>query len=282
MARTELADFLRTRRAAMRPDGPAATLVGGGRRRTPGLRREEVAERAHMSVDYYTRLEQARGPRPSARILDSLATALHLAPVERSHLFRLAGVLPQAPAGPTRTVQPYVLGLLGRLPYTAAFVTAADYGVLAWNPLADALFGGIGTGTNFARRRFLDRDDTLIRGHEEFGAYAVARLRAAADRYPGDAGLATLIAELTAGSAEFRGLWADNPVRAPGHRTKTITHSELGRLQVNCDVLTIPEDDQQVVFITADPDTASDGALRRLAAGAGSPTGITGPLSALN
>lgn len=262
MARSELARFLRDRRAATRPD--ESTLRIGPRRRTPGLRREEVAERAHMSVDYYTRLEQARGPRPSARILDSLSGALQLAPAERTHLFRLAGVPPQAPASPPHEVRPYVLGLLQRLPLTAAIVTAADYDVLAWNPLAAALLGDLGERTNLARRRFLQRDAVVTTGHEDFGQYAVARLRAAADRYPHDAALASLLAELGARSTEFTEIWASNPVKAPGHREKTVQHPELGPLRVNCDVLTIPEDDQQVVFMTADPGTSSDRALRRL------------------
>lgn len=264
MAKAELAQFLRSRRASLHPD--LFTIGTEPRRRTPGLRREEVAERAHISVDYYVRLEQARGPRPSARILASLAGALQLEPAERDHLFRLAGVLPEAPVGPPREVRPYVLGLLNRLPYTAAIVTAADYDVLAWNPLADALFGGLSDKPNFARRRFLNRDEVLTSGHEEFAEYAVARLRAAADRYPHDSSLASLLTELNRGSDEFGEIWARNPVHAPGHRTKRITHAELGRLYVNCDVLAIPEDDQQMVFITADADTPSDRALRHLAA----------------
>src|SRR6202007_2510881 len=124
MARQELARFLRDRRAELRPhefglQGPAPL------RRTPGLRREEVAELAHMSVDYYTRLEQARGPRPSARILDALTQALRLTPAERSHLFRLAGS--SVPPGPSavRGVRPHVIRMLERLPDTGAIVTDA-------------------------------------------------------------------------------------------------------------------------------------------------------------
>jgi transcriptional regulator with XRE-family HTH domain len=218
MARGELARFLRDRREGVRPADVG--LPAGSRRRPPGLRREEVAALASMSVDYYVRLEQARGPRPSPRILQSLAGALRLAPAERAHLFQLAGVTSAAPAGPP----------------------------------------------NLARRRFLFRDQVLTTGHEEFGEIAVARLRAAADRYPRDAALAGLLAELRAGSAEFSQIWATNPVRAPGHRTKTMRHPELGPLRINCDVLTIPDDDQQVVFMTADPDTPAARALRHLAA----------------
>lgn len=264
MARAELARFLRDRREGLRPEN--VDLHAGPRRRTPGLRREEVADLARMSVDYYVRLEQARGPRPSPRILESLASALRLTPAERTHLFRLAGVAPQPPTGPPRRVRPYVAGLLNRMPETAAIVTAATYDVIAWNPLAGALLGDLRSQPNLARRRFLFRDQVLTTGHEEFGEIAVARLRAAADRYPRDAALGALLAELRAASAEFNEVWAANPVRAPGHRMKTMFHPELGRLRINCDVLTVPEDDQQVLFMTADPDAPTARALRHLAA----------------
>jgi transcriptional regulator with XRE-family HTH domain len=263
MARGELARFLRDRREGLRPSHVG--LSAGLRRRTPGLRREEVADLACMSVDYYVRLEQAPGPRPSPRILESLANALRLAPAERMHLFRLAGVAPEPPAGPPREVRTYVAGLLRRVPETAVIVTAATYDVIAWNPLAEALLGTLRAQPNLARRRFLFRDQVLTTGHEEFGEIAVARLRAAADRYPHDAALAALLAELRSGSSEFNEIWATNPVRAPGHRTKTMTHPELGRLRINCDILTVPDDDQQVVFMTADPDTPTARALRHLA-----------------
>jgi transcriptional regulator with XRE-family HTH domain len=264
MAKGELARFLRDRREGLRPR--TVGLPAGTRRRTPGLRREEVAELACMSVDYYVRLEQARGPRPSPRILAALADALRLPPAERAHLFRLAGVAPEPPDGPSREVRPYVAALLRRIPETAAIVTAASYDVIAFNPLAEALLGDLHTQPNLARRRFLFREQVLTTGHEDFAEIAVARLRAAADRYPRDTGLTALLAELRAGSAEFNEIWAANPVRTPGHRTKSMTHPELGRLRVNCDILTVPEDDQQVVFLTADPDTPTARALHHLAA----------------
>lgn len=181
-------------------------------------------------------------------------------------MFRLARVALEAPAGPPREVRPYVAGLLRRIPETAVVVTAASYDAIAWNPLAEALLSNLRTEPNLARRRFVFRDEVLTTGHEEFGEIAVARLRAAADRYPRDAALAALLAELRAGSAEFNEIWATNPVRAPGHRTKIMTHPELGRLRINCDILTVPDDDQQVVFMTADPDTPTARALRHLAA----------------
>ncbi|MFI5615749.1 helix-turn-helix transcriptional regulator [Amycolatopsis sp. NPDC051903] len=261
MAREELARFLRDRRGGLRPADVG--LPATGPRRTPGLRREEVASLATMSVDYYTRLEQARGPRPSPRILDSLAGALRLPPAERRHLFRLAGTtLPAAP-GPAREVRPYVADLLRRLPETGAIVTDATYEIIAWNPLAEALLGGLGDHPNLARRRFLEPVAHRNSGAAEFGEIAVARLRAAAARYPRDARLGALLADLRT-SEEFTHLWATNPVRTPGHRTKTFDHPAHGALRVNCDVLSVPDDDQQVVFITADPGSRAARLFRTL------------------
>ncbi|MDA2809324.1 helix-turn-helix transcriptional regulator [Nocardiopsis sp. RSe5-2] len=267
MARQELARYLRDRRAGLRPHDVGLTAMGTDRR-TPGLRREEVAELAHMSVDYYTRLEQARGPRPSDRILDALARALRLTSAERSHLFRLAGSSPPPGTRAERRVRPHVARMLERLPGTGAVVTDAAYGVIAWNPLARALLGGdLADGTaNLARRRFLDPGRLYENsGTAEFGHIAVARLRRAADRYPHDPRVAALLAELRAGSEEFRRIWAEHPVHAPGHRTKTLHHPEAGALRLNCDVLLVPEDDQEVVLITADPGSPSARTLHRLA-----------------
>ncbi|MEU0248330.1 helix-turn-helix transcriptional regulator [Streptomyces sp. NPDC006235] len=267
MARQELARFLRDRRAGLRPHEIGLTTTGTARR-TPGLRREEVAELAHMSVDYYTRLEQARGSRPSARILDALAQALMLTPAERNHLFRLAGSSAPPGSNVVRRVRPHVARMLERLPQTAAIVTDAAYGVVAWNPLAQALLGGdLARGTtNLARRRFLGQG-RMYEGAstEELGHIVVARLRRAADRYPHDPQLTALLAELHASSEEFRQIWQTRPVHAPGHRTKTIDHPEAGTLRLNCDVLLVPEEDQEVVLITADPGSPASRALHRLA-----------------
>ena len=261
MARQELARFLRDRREDLRPADVG--LPAGPRRRTPGLRREEVAGLAHISVDYYVRLEQARGPHPSARILEALTGALRLTPPERNHLFRLAGASPSPPPGPVRRVRPYVSALLRRLP-GAAVVTDAGYDVIAWNPPAGALLGDLAAEPNLARRRFLRPDSHRSSGAEEFALIAAARLRGSADRYPHDERLARLLADLRAGSDEFVDAWAANPVIAPGHRVKTVEHPQVGPLRINCDVLTVPDEDQQVVFITADPGSAAERALTSL------------------
>jgi transcriptional regulator with XRE-family HTH domain len=262
MPSRELARFLRERREDLRPVDVG--LPAGPRRRTPGLRREEVAGLANMSVDYYVRLEQARGPHPSSRILDAVTGALRLTPAERTHVFRLAGVNPEPPDGPVRQVRPYVVDLLHRMTGSAAIVTDASYDVIAWNPLANALLGDLETEPNLARRRFLRTGRYESSSSEAFAPIVAGRLRASAARYPRDEQLAQLLAELRAGSEEFVAAWDANPVRAPGHRVKTMTHPEVGPLRVNCDVLAVPDDDQQVVFITADPGTSSARALGRL------------------
>ncbi|GAA2206523.1 helix-turn-helix transcriptional regulator [Nonomuraea monospora] len=265
MAKQELARFLRSRRESLRP---ADAGLPASSRRTPGLRREEVAELAHMSVDYYVRLEQARGPRPSPRILDALTGALRLTRAERRHLFQLAGTGPTPPPGPVRRVRPQVAALLHRMPDTAAIVTDAAYDVLAWNPLAQAVLG-YDQQLNLARRRFADTGGfgyVESSSFEEFGHIAVSRLRRAAERYPHDEALQLLLRELRAGSEEFVHIWNTDPVHEPGHRTKVVQHPEVGALRLNCDVLLVPDDDQQVVFITADAGTPSARALRHLSA----------------
>ncbi|MGN6742613.1 MAG: helix-turn-helix domain-containing protein [Amnibacterium sp.] len=260
MSNRELAEFLRGRRAGVPP-----VATDGRPRRTPGLRREEVAARASMSVEYYTRLEQARGARPSARILESLSAALELAPADRLRLFELAGAAPAAPRVVPRAVRPHVAEVLSRLPGTAAIVTAATYEVVARNPLEESLLGHLGTEPNLARRYFLTGRH-WSEGGDGFAEVAVARLRTAVTRYPADADLARLVAELRDGSAAFRDLWAMGPTRLAGHRVKTVDHPVAGRLRVACDVLLVPDDDQQVVLITAEPGSRDERALRSLVA----------------
>ncbi|WP_419997831.1 helix-turn-helix transcriptional regulator [Streptomyces boninensis] len=265
MARQELARFLRNRRAGLRPHEAGLTPAGTDRR-TPGLRREEVAELAHMSVDYYTRLEQARGPRPSPRILDALARALRLTPVERSHLFHLAGSSASPGRHAVPRLRPHVARMLERLPETGAIVTDALYGVVAWNPLAQTLLGGdLGAGTtNLARRRFLGQGRVYGCSGDEEADIVVARLRRTAERYPHDPQVTALLADLHAGSEEFRQIWQTHPVYAPGHRAKILDHPEAGILRLNCDILLVPEDDQEVALITADPGSPTERVLHRL------------------
>jgi transcriptional regulator with XRE-family HTH domain len=267
--RAELAAFLRRRRAAVRPADVG--LEAGQRRRTPGLRRQEVAQLAGMSVDYYIRLEQGRGPRPSRQMLSAIGRALRLSDDERAYLFHLAGEVPRPGSGPDRSVRPGLLQLLDRLDSTPALVMDAKYDVLAWNPMAAALI------TDFSRLpererniiwQFFTRQAARDR-HDEEGARAFARvsvadLRAASARYPGDAGLRDLVSRLLAASAEFRDLWARRDVGARRSMRKRLRHPVVGWLELDCEALHEPERDQWVVLYTAPPGTASQEGLRLL------------------
>lgn len=267
MRRREFADFLRHRRGLLRPE--RVGLRSEGTRRTPGLRREEVAECASISVDYYVRLEQARGPVPSVAVLDAVAAALQLSSAEREHLFGLAEKVPRPPAAPLRSVSGRGAELARRLPNAGVVVQDACYDVIEYNRLAEALLGDLAGEPNLARRRFLG--DGLARethGAAEFGTIAVARLRIAAARYPHDARLNDLLTELREGSAEFTELWRSHPIYAPGHRSKILRVPGVGDdIRVNCDGFPLPGD-QQVVLITADPGSAAERVFRRLASAA--------------
>lgn len=263
--------FLRSRRERITPADVG--LPAGRRRRTPGLRREEAARLAFISTEYYTRLEQGRGPRPSREVLAGLARALRLSDAERDHLHHLAGAPPAPPSGPPREVRQSVLDLLHRLPQAAAFVTSAAFEVIAWNDLAAALMEDFSAvprrDRNLVRRAFLgphlhgaglyDVSDV-----SEFARHSVGRLRAAAARYPDDPEMAALIAELLAGSEEFARLWASHEVGGARTLCKTFRHPLVGPVTVNCDVLDITDRDQQVVIYTATPGSPSEEALRLL------------------
>jgi transcriptional regulator with XRE-family HTH domain len=265
--RQELAGFLRSRRERIAPADVG--LPAGRRRRTPGLRREEVAQLAFMSTEYYTRLEQGRGPRPSREILAGLARALRLSDAERVHLHHLAGEPPAPPAGPPREVRQSILDLLARLPQAAATVISASFEVIAWNDLAAALMEDFSAlprrDRNLVRKVFLeDRDLYGVSDAETFGRRSAQRLRATAARYPDDPELAALIRDLLAGSEAFRELWESHDVSDEPTMVKTFRHPLVGPITVNCDVLDIADRDQRVVIYTAVPGSPSDEALRLL------------------
>lgn len=271
MDRQELADFLRSRRERITP--AEVGLPAGTRRRTPGLRREEAAQLAFISTEYYTRLEQARGPRPSREVLAGLARALRLTDVERAHLHHLAGAPPGPPAGPSREVRQSILDLLDRLPQAAATVLSATFEVIAWNDLASALMEDFSAlprrDRNLVRRVFLGphiqgRRLYGVSDADRFAASAAQHLRTVAARYPGDPEVTELVAELLAGSEEFRQLWASHDVRSEPTLCKTFQHPLVGPVTVNCDVLDITDRDQRVVIYTATPGSPSEQALRLL------------------
>lgn len=259
---SELAAALRQWRERVAPGD--AGLPAGPRRRTPGLRREEVAQLAGVSVDYVVRLEQGRGPHPSPSVLGALARALRLSTPETRHLFDLAGVEPPGPGRVVDVVRPSVLRLLDRMHDLPAMLVDARAGLLAWNPLLDALFGDLSAipreRRNLLWMRFGPRGregHALVvdesGGRERLDRSAVARARAALARYPDDVVLRGLVDELARTSPRFAALWAERPVEDRRVDRKTFEVPGIGRLTLDCDALDVPDDDQRLVVYSATP-----------------------------
>jgi transcriptional regulator with XRE-family HTH domain len=269
MDRDELADFLRRGRARLAPTDVG--LAAGARRRTPGLRREEVAQLAGMSVDYYTRLEQARGPRPSRQILAAVARALRLTDDGRDHLFHLAGEEPPPGGHGTGHVRPGLLLVLDRLVDTPAQVVS-DFGdVLAQNPMAAALFGDVTARPpdrrNIVRRFFADPAGRELFPPEDRAHHArvhVANLRALLAARPDDPRPAALVAELRASSEEFARLWDTHEVAVRSSGVKRFRHPVVGEVELDCEVLLSAEHDQRLILCTARPGGESYERLRLL------------------
>ncbi|MBB5871007.1 transcriptional regulator with XRE-family HTH domain [Allocatelliglobosispora scoriae] len=269
MNREELAAFLRSRRERVRP--AEVGLPEGPRRRTPGLRRQEVAELAGMSVEYYVRLEQARGPRPSRQILQSLGRALMLSIDERAHLHHLAGRVVPPRSLPRRDVPDGVLHLLASLTDTPAFVLDAKYDVLAWNELAVSFIGDLSTvpesNRNVARWTFRAPDLAKHLTDEQESRFVrtlVSDLRTAVARYPDDETIPELVAELLRDSPEFGELWAEHDVATHRNLTKRLNHPIVGPIEFECQILLIPDRDQRVVLYSAAPGSASHEAMKHL------------------
>lgn len=271
MDRPQLADFLRHRREALRPEDVGLPPLA--RRRTSGLRREEVALLASMSVDYYTRLEQQRGPQPSPQMLAAIARALRLTLAERDHLYRLAGHTPPRSDVRSDHVNPGMRRVLDRLD-TPAMVTNDLGEVLAQNPLAVAL---LGDETRFApgdpaRSRFYrwftdpaERQLHVPEEHERLSRSYVAALRIATARHPDDPRGRALVDGLLQASPEFALLWAAHDVSwRPGIEPKTFRHPQVGRLELECQTLYADSDSQFLLIYTATPGTDSAERLRLL------------------
>lgn len=261
---SDLGDFLAARRAALRPEDLG--LRSAGPRRVAGLRREEVAVRAAVSIDYYTRLEQGRELRPSAGVLDGIAEALALDADGRAHLYGLAGLAAPALAAPRRaTVAPELRVMLDSWSSTPALVIDDVLEVLAANALGDALFGGFAEPRNLARMLFLDPAAATFYAEWDVAARStVASLRAAAA--PDDPRLRELVAELTAGSPAFASLWSAHDVGVKRRDAKLLEHPQVGRLRLafeTFDIRSAPG--QQLVVYQAEPGSRSSDALDRLA-----------------
>ena len=265
-----LAEFLRARRVRLSPRQaglPAAGLPG--QRRTPGLRRQEVAQLAGISVDYYIRLEQARGPHPSRQVLSALARALMLTADERDYLFRVAGESPPQVAGPSHEITPGLRHLLDGMPGTPAYVVDAAYNVLAWNHLATHFIGDLSgyDDRNMIRWSFLLTQDSVWSDEDfvRFTRSTVADLRAAYARYPGDPGIDGLVTELLALSPPFAQMWAAHEVEVRGPMFKHVNHPLAGPLEFECQVLHVADTGQRIIAYCAAPGSATEAAFRQLA-----------------
>lgn len=243
-------------------------------RRAAGLRREELAERAGVSVDYVVRLEQGRATAPSAQVVASLARALRLTVPERDHLYLLAGLVPPHDSVIPEDIPPGVHRVLNRLTDVAVAVFAADWQMIWWNPGWAALLGDPSNtppeSRNFARERFPVGSDAVriaswpvvVENSADSDLAIVSDLRRATGRFPDDVRLAELIRVLTVGSPTFARLWASGAVGAHREDRKTIEHPRAGPVEVDCDVLTDGESDLKIVILSAVPGSAHAAGLR--------------------
>jgi transcriptional regulator with XRE-family HTH domain len=253
--------------------GALVTGSGSGPRRTSGLRREELALLAGVSVDYVTRLEQGRATSPSAQVAGALARALRLEDAEQRHLFRLAGLPEPGPRVIPTALTPGVTRLLGQLDAVPVSVYDAAWNLIAWNPIWAALVGDPGARAGRERnviwQHFTGQRERIVHTAEDdeaFGRSTVAALRAATGRYPDDAGLQALVADLLRGSSEFTRLWRSQLVGAHENDRKQVVHPEVGAIWVDCDVLHVEGPDLHVVVYTTTPGSPDAEKLRRLGA----------------
>ncbi|MFD3504813.1 helix-turn-helix transcriptional regulator [Streptomyces sp. NPDC058678] len=268
MDKKELAEFLRHRREALRPRDVG--LVEGARRRTQGLRREEVAQLAGMSTDYYARLEQQRAPQPSVQITAALARALRLTLDECDHLFALIGHNAPARFHRSEHVSPTLMRVLDRLDDSPALVTTDLSDTLAMNPMAIALLGDQTRHTGLASsgyyRWFMDPAERLVypeETHESHGRAQAARLRAALTAGSDTPRAAQILAELQEHSPEFVRMWELQEVARYGD-CKTLLHPELGRIDVDAQLLYTENRAQTLVVLTTRPGTESQSKLELL------------------
>ncbi|MET3564920.1 transcriptional regulator with XRE-family HTH domain [Leifsonia sp. 563] len=267
--RIGLAEFLRTRRDLLQPEDVG--LPRGSRRRTSGLRREEVAALAHMSVDYYARLERERGPQPSEQMLASIAQGLHLSHAERDHLFRLAGHTPPAQGSESEHVSPGLLRVLDRLDDTPAEIVTEVGETLRQSRMGVALTGDTaslrGPERSLGVRWFTDPGSRSLyapRDHDFLSRMFASGLREVVTaRGPGSraAALADYVLDR---SAEFRTLWAAHEVGLRPKEVKHFTHPEVGELELHCQQLVDPGHAHSLLVYTAIPGSESAEKLRLL------------------
>ncbi|MFE6777969.1 helix-turn-helix transcriptional regulator [Streptomyces sp. NPDC057702] len=286
----ELGDFLRSRRARLQP-ADVGLVSYGGQRRVPGLRREELAQLAGVSVAYYTRLEQGQSGNASDGVLDAIARALRLSPDEHAHLRNLAhpARAPRRPAPRAATARPAARQLIAAMDAVPALLLDARYDVLTWNPLGHALLAGHvpvaaperpAERPNTQRLLFLDpHARELYPDWEGEARRAVSSLRLAAGEYPEDRQLAELVGELTMKSSEFAALWSRHPVRGCVSGVKLFHHPLVGPLELSFQMLRLPDSGgQSMLALSAEPGSPSDAGLRLLGGmAAADPTYAPGP-----
>jgi transcriptional regulator with XRE-family HTH domain len=259
MDQQPLARNLRAWRERVRPE--AAGLPRTARRRTPGLRREEVAVLSGVSTEYIVRLEQGRAAHPSPQVLSAIARALRLSPDEAAHLFHLAGVTAPGEQLVPRHITPGVMRIVDRLAdSTAVVVCTCAWETIYWNPLWAALLGdpasARGRERNFAWRHFTGLPTRLSHTPDalaEFEHDMVCDLRRTVDRYPGERDLAQMCRTLRQRHEHFARLWDSGDIARHRAVRKTVHHSLVGPVTVDCDVLTAPDSELHVVVFTAEP-----------------------------
>jgi transcriptional regulator with XRE-family HTH domain len=270
MDRAALAEFLRRRREDLRPEDVG--LSAGPRRRAPGLRREEVAQLATMSTDYYTRLEQQRGPQPSTQMLAAIARALRLTADERDYLYRTAGhAVPDRLHGSSH-VEPALQRVFDRLADTPALVISALGEVMVQNRLAAALLGDASTYAGWDRyeayRWFVhaetERERYPAEDRERQSRALVAGLRSAYGAMGARSRAAELVDELQRRSAEFGRLWDEQRVAQRFADHKILLHPELGPIELDCQVLFTEDRSQALLVLTAEPRSEAEEKLRLL------------------
>jgi transcriptional regulator with XRE-family HTH domain len=260
--RARLAEYLRTRREALQPEDVG--LPRGRRRRTKGLRREEVAVLSDMSIDYYSRLEQPRGPHPSEQMLGALARGLRLSLEERDHLFQLAGYATPHRTADAGHVNPGIMRIFDGLQDAAAQVVSHLGETMLQTRLSVALLGDESVYTGLSRsthyRWFTDPATRLIYPEEDRVAQTgliVADLHASYTRDGKASRAGAIVDSLVATSPEFAALWREHPVAGPYCGPKRLQHPEVGALDLHCQRLIDPDQSQQLVVYTAAAGTES-------------------------
>lgn len=270
MDREALAEFLRRHREQLQPVDVG--LSAGVRRRAPGLRREEVAQLALMSTDYYTRLEQQRGPQPSTQILSSLARALRLSSDERDYLYRVAGHAVPDRITPSEHVAPALQRVFDRLGDTPALIISSLGETLVQNALATALLGDNVGATGLERyesyRWFVQSEQARAHypedDHARNSRAQVAGLRVAYGAMGAQSQAGMLVAELSRRSEEFRELWDRQEVAQRFADHKTLIHPEIGPIEVDCQVLFTEDRGQALLILTAAPRSEDEEKIRLL------------------